>query len=70
MPIACINPLCPHILLTGSVKGVDSTACSTDALGHAVQLARDLSCVVAVSGAVDYVRSKASLAPYSPLKLD
>ncbi|GAX75072.1 hypothetical protein CEUSTIGMA_g2516.t1 [Chlamydomonas eustigma] len=39
----------------GNVKGVDSTAQSSDALVHATQLAKDFTCVVAVSGAVDYV---------------
>lgn len=39
----------------GNVKGVDSTAASTDALDAAKQLAASNGCIVAVSGAVDYV---------------
>ena len=65
---ASIDPLCLYILLAGSVKGVDSTACSSDALGHAMQLARDHGCVVAVSGAVDYVSESPPVPPsYSHL---
>nr|BCL66148.1 hydroxyethylthiazole kinase [Volvox reticuliferus]BCL66216.1 hydroxyethylthiazole kinase [Volvox reticuliferus] len=39
----------------GNVKGVDSTATSSDAVEAAKQLASKHSCIVAVSGAVDYV---------------
>lgn len=39
----------------GKTKGVDSTAESTDALEHAKRLAKELSCIVAVSGATDLV---------------
>ncbi|KAG2492656.1 hypothetical protein HYH03_009071 [Edaphochlamys debaryana] len=39
----------------GRVRGVDSTAASTDAVEAARLLARQYGCVVAVSGAVDYV---------------
>lgn len=39
----------------GNTKGVDSTAESTDALEHAKRLAKDLGCIVAVSGAIDLV---------------
>ena len=45
----------PFTLTPGSVKGVDSTASSSDAVAHAARLARDHGCVVAVSGEVDYV---------------
>nr|BCL66079.1 hydroxyethylthiazole kinase [Volvox africanus] len=38
-----------------SVKGVDSTAISQDAVEDAKQLASKHSCIVVVSGAVDYV---------------
>ena len=36
-------------------RGVDTSAEVSDALQHAQQLARDLGCIVAVSGAVDKV---------------
>jgi hydroxyethylthiazole kinase len=39
-----------------SGKGVDSTVGSSEALAQAMQLAQDIGCVVAVSGAVDMVR--------------
>ncbi|KAI8465436.1 MAG: hydroxyethylthiazole kinase [Monoraphidium minutum] len=39
----------------GSVKGVDSTAASHEALGAAVAIARQHGCIVAVSGATDLV---------------
>ena len=41
----------------GTTKGVDSTSKPTDALEHGKQLARDLGCVVAISGATDLVQS-------------
>jgi hydroxyethylthiazole kinase-like sugar kinase family protein len=40
----------------GNTKGVDSTASSEAALDAAKQIAKDHSCVVAVSGEVDLVR--------------
>lgn len=39
----------------GNVKGVDSTAESHEALDAAQQLAKEYSCIVAVSGATDLV---------------
>lgn len=39
----------------GHTKGVDSTASSTDAIEMGKSLAKDFSCVVAISGAVDLV---------------
>ncbi|KAG1677231.1 hypothetical protein FOA52_013430 [Chlamydomonas sp. UWO 241] len=39
----------------GSVRGVDSTAASIEALRHAAILARVHGCTVAVSGEVDYI---------------
>jgi hydroxyethylthiazole kinase len=39
----------------GAVKGVDSTDSSEAARELAVQMANDLGCVVAVTGAVDYI---------------
>ena len=44
----------------GNTKGVDSTAAVTDAHSAAIQLAREHGCIVAVSGAVDFVRSPIS----------
>lgn len=43
---------CP---LAGSVKGVDSTAASEAAIPAAKALAHEYGCIVAVSGATDYV---------------
>lgn len=39
----------------GKTKGVDSTAEANDALEHGMQLARQLRCIVAISGATDLV---------------
>lgn len=39
----------------GNVKGVDSTAASSDALAYAKAIATANKCIVAVSGATDYV---------------
>lgn len=41
--------------LAGNVRGVDSTATSKDALPAAKALAEQHKCIVAVSGAVDFV---------------
>jgi hydroxyethylthiazole kinase-like sugar kinase family protein len=42
----------------GKTKGVDSTAEPSHALEYAKQLAKDLGCIVAISGATDLVRSQ------------
>ena len=43
-------------------RGVDTSAEVSDALQHAQQLARDLGCIVAISGAVDKVPTHPCLA--------
>ncbi len=51
----------------GKTKGVDSTAEPTHALEHAKQLAKDLGCIVAISGATDLVSFDSCTAvPSSP----
>ena len=44
-----------HVCFAGSIKGVDSTAASHEALDAAKQLATTYNCIVAVTGANDLV---------------
>jgi hydroxyethylthiazole kinase-like sugar kinase family protein len=52
-----LHHACLHVC-AGNVKGVDSTAASEAAIDAAKAIAREYGCIVAVSGATDYVRGK------------
>jgi hydroxyethylthiazole kinase len=56
---ACVRGNASEILAlagaTGRTRGVDSTQTADEARGAAVELARELGCMVAVTGATDYV---------------